>query len=266
MVTNYNPAVALSVASSGGYVNTLLGTIIPLVPIFMPYLALLLLFFNRVIVGILTFLAAALVSPTLMTVSSTLSLIQRDGQRLVNSIHEHFLLALFLGIPFVVLLIIELLGIGFYAFLKTTATVASLALIPLIFKVYPLPLNNNQGYYAVLLRQPWLPPVTITLGSGRKIVGYTLSTEGKWYVVLLAEHRTLRYIRPQYVRKQVVCQMGRSKVTQPLFTLVPKVPTVPTCKASSLRGRAGNSTRIYISSPAAADDLLVPRPQSRLPG
>lgn len=43
--------------------GTLLGTIIPLVPIFAPYLALVLLFFNRVIPAILMLLATAFMSP-----------------------------------------------------------------------------------------------------------------------------------------------------------------------------------------------------------
>ena len=47
IVSYYNPATALAILSSGGYINTLLGTIMPMVPIFMPYLALVLLFFNR---------------------------------------------------------------------------------------------------------------------------------------------------------------------------------------------------------------------------
>src|SRR6266568_3646655 len=63
IVADYNPATASAIVSSGGYVDTLLGTIIPLVPIFTPYLALLLLFFNRVIPGLLTLLAAAFMSP-----------------------------------------------------------------------------------------------------------------------------------------------------------------------------------------------------------
>jgi hypothetical protein len=64
IISDYNPATASAIVSSSGYVNTLLGTIIPLVPIIMPYLALILLFFNRVIIGILALLATALISPT----------------------------------------------------------------------------------------------------------------------------------------------------------------------------------------------------------
>ena len=43
IVADYNPDTALAIVSSGGYVDTLLGTIIPLVPIFAPYPALVLL-------------------------------------------------------------------------------------------------------------------------------------------------------------------------------------------------------------------------------
>ena len=63
IVADYNLATASAIASSGGYVDTLLGAIIPLVPIFTPYLGLLLLFFGRVVAGILMLLAAAFMSP-----------------------------------------------------------------------------------------------------------------------------------------------------------------------------------------------------------
>lgn len=53
--------------------GTLLGTIIPLVPIFAPYLALVLLFFNRVIPAILMLLATAFMSPVVTGRCSTSS-------------------------------------------------------------------------------------------------------------------------------------------------------------------------------------------------
>src|SRR5260370_28045296 len=52
IVSDYNPVTASAIVSSGGFFDTLLGTIIPLVPIFIPYLALLLLFFNLVMPAI----------------------------------------------------------------------------------------------------------------------------------------------------------------------------------------------------------------------
>jgi hypothetical protein len=63
IISNYNVTTAITVAESGGYVNTFLGSLIPLVPVFMPYLALLLLAFRRFILCALTIVATALISP-----------------------------------------------------------------------------------------------------------------------------------------------------------------------------------------------------------
>lgn len=64
IISDYNTTTAVTIASSGGYINTLLGSIIPLVPIFMPYLALLLLLFRRFILAVIALLFAAVMSPT----------------------------------------------------------------------------------------------------------------------------------------------------------------------------------------------------------
>ena len=64
IVANFNTTTAVTIASTGGVVNTLLGTVIPLVPAFMPYLALLLLLFRRFLLSIMTFVFAAFISPT----------------------------------------------------------------------------------------------------------------------------------------------------------------------------------------------------------
>ena len=67
IVANFNTTTAVTIASTGGFVNTLLGTVIPLVPVFMPYLALLLLLFRRFLLSIMTFIFAAFISPTSIT-------------------------------------------------------------------------------------------------------------------------------------------------------------------------------------------------------
>lgn len=63
IVSNYNVTTAVTVAESGGYVNTFLGSLIPLVPVFMPYLALVFLAFRRFVLCALTVVATALISP-----------------------------------------------------------------------------------------------------------------------------------------------------------------------------------------------------------
>ena len=74
IISNYNATTAVTIASSGGYVNTLLGSIIPLVPIFIPYVALLLLLFRQFILSALTFVFAAFIAPTALTLPISQSL------------------------------------------------------------------------------------------------------------------------------------------------------------------------------------------------
>src|ERR1700689_3299855 len=67
IISNYNATTAVTIASSGGYINTLLGSIIPLVPIFIPYVALVILLFRQFMLSALTFVFAAFISPTSLT-------------------------------------------------------------------------------------------------------------------------------------------------------------------------------------------------------
>src|SRR5437879_6278988 len=46
IISNYNVTTALAIASTGGYINTLFGTVLPMVPVLLPYLALVLLLFS----------------------------------------------------------------------------------------------------------------------------------------------------------------------------------------------------------------------------
>jgi hypothetical protein len=81
IVANFNTTTAVTIASSGGFVNTLLGTVIPLVPIFIPYLALLLLLFRRFLLSVITFIFAAFISPTSITLGAGLRLAEADWSR-----------------------------------------------------------------------------------------------------------------------------------------------------------------------------------------
>src|ERR1022692_4553030 len=79
IVSDYNTTTATTVASSGGFVNTLLGSIIPLVPVFIPYVALILLLYKHFILSIIAFVSAAFIAPTPLTVPLTLPLARADG-------------------------------------------------------------------------------------------------------------------------------------------------------------------------------------------
>jgi membrane-bound ClpP family serine protease len=87
IVSDYNSTTASTIASSGGYVNTLLGTFVPVVPLFMPYFALVLLFLDRTVLAILASIAAVLTSPTAITKTELIRSIQKDGRLYSNNAH-----------------------------------------------------------------------------------------------------------------------------------------------------------------------------------
>ncbi len=108
IVSDYNPVTASAIVSSGGYFDTLLGTIIPLVPIFIPYLALLLLFFNRVVPAILTLLATAFMSPVVIAQPSALHLAGKDWGVITNRNLLILIISGFLAALFAFLLLLSL--------------------------------------------------------------------------------------------------------------------------------------------------------------
>jgi len=88
VVSNYNTTTAVTVATSSGYVNTLLGSVIPLIPVFAPYVALILLLFKRFFLSIIAFIFTAFITPTPLKLPQLLNTVQADWQQLVSLISE----------------------------------------------------------------------------------------------------------------------------------------------------------------------------------
>lgn len=235
IVSDYNPVTASAIASSGGYVDTLLGTIIPLLPVLAPYIALILLFFNRTIAAILAFAATAFVSPIAINRASAVGLAGKDWHLITHSNLLVIVIMLLFAVAFALLLSLELMTLGLAVSLKTVATIACIVLIPFIARLYPLPLNSE--FYAEQVKQPWLPPETIMLNSGQSFTGYVLDDDGSWLVVLGNSSRTVNYYPGADVTSRKVCRIGLTLPTEPLITFFPAglhAPThTPPCEASS---------------------------------
>jgi hypothetical protein len=234
IVSNYNPETALAIASSGGYADTLLGTVIPLIPIIMPYLALVFLFFNRVILGVLAFVATVFVSPVAVARSSVGNIVDRDWHFILHAPVLIIIIMSVLAVAVLLLLIVELLGLGFNIFIRTVATIACIALIPLVSQLYSFSIAQN---YTESIRQPWLPAETITLASGQSFTGYVLSDDGDWLVVLQNDNRAVYYYPGADVTKLQICQLSTTQEKQPLVTLFPaqqnKPALTPLCGSPS---------------------------------
>ena len=145
IISDFNTTTATTVASSGGYVNTLLGAVIPLVPIFIPYIALTLLLFRYFVLSIIAFIFTVFITPTSMSLPVVVSFVR---------VQEHHLLALMSGqwpMTFVIAILI-----GTYVFIfsgsfvealsAVGAAIVALALLLAAFTPYPsLPASINKA-------------------------------------------------------------------------------------------------------------------------
>ena len=226
MVCNYNVATALAIASSGGYVNTLFGTVLPMVPILLPYLALGLLILGRVIPGILALAATLLISPAAVGRSSLLRFLRRAVHDLTSS--GWLIPILIVASLALLLLLIQLVGRGWTIFSRSLATIGCILLVPIVFVLYPFPSSNS--YYAHLIRQPWLPAETITLKSGSVLTGYIVSDNEDWTTVLNDSNRMIYYYRPTQIIGRQVCQSAAVPTKPPIISLITtSLAGLPSC-------------------------------------
>jgi hypothetical protein len=246
IVSDYNPVTASAIVSSGGYVDSLLGTVIPLVPLLLPYAALALLLFNRVILAIISLVAAALVSPVLSSSSAVEKLAGRDWHHITDAAVIKLVLFGFLALVTFLLLMAVLIGLGFSMFSRSIGVIACIALIPFVSQVYSFPLSKS--FYVGIIRQPWLPAEMIAFSSGQTIVGYVLSDGGSSLTFLKNDNRAVYYYPDSLVTKRQVCRIGPVRQLRPLVTIVPAATTPSSTPSCQSRPARPPSTRVPTSN------------------
>jgi hypothetical protein len=153
IISNYNATTAVTIASSGGYLNTLLGSTIPLVPIFIPYVALLLLLFRQFMLSALAFVFAAFIAPTSLTLPISRSLAEEDTYQILNQITANRLITL--TVAFVIVIIA-------YAYFHSWAE--ALATLLLLTAAVAL-------LYAPVIRDLYLPHPLQAANSSERNIG-----------------------------------------------------------------------------------------------
>jgi hypothetical protein len=235
IVSDDRPVTATAIASSGGYFNTLLGTLIPLIPIFLPYVALLFLLFRRFILCALSFIVVAFISPAQeRRLPASIALHgRRSGWReALDWIDAGKWQAIMLGLIVVCIFISwisrDRWGYQWFSFLWII--VAAFIFLPVIVPIYPIP--RAVSFYVTTLRQPWLPEEKLTLISGKIDYGYVLAISNNWFVELTSGSRTIRYIPAGEVVSRDVCKQQEESFS-PLIAL-PQVTRVdtPSCPRS----------------------------------
>ncbi len=178
IISNYNATTATTIASSGGYINTLLGSIIPLVPIFIPYVALLLLLFRQFMLSALTLVFTAFIAPTSLMLPISRYLAAEDTNQLLARIDANRPTTLAIA-----LLIVFISYLYFRSFVEALATLLMLTVAvallsaPIIKDLYlPSSLrsaNSRERNVGPLLRQDAntvLPAVELNLIIGAIVV------------------------------------------------------------------------------------------------
>lgn len=250
IVSDYNTVTASAIVSSGGYVDALLGTIIPVVPFVLPYLVLVLLFFNRVILAVLAMLATALISPVAVGRAATENFADKDWHHILGApVGIDVIMALLAFVT--ILLLAVVLVLRFENFARTVATIVCIVLIPFIAQVYAFPIGAR--YYTDLIRQPWLPAETITFTSGQSIIGYVLADDGATLTVLLDDNRAVSYYPDRIVAKRQVCEISQAGKTRPLIAILPAgtLPSrTPLCRPVPGRSaQAGRQPQARVAIP-----------------
>jgi hypothetical protein len=256
IVSDYSPVTGSAIVSSGGYVDSLLGTVIPLVPLLLPYAALVLLFFNRVILAIISVIAAVFVSPVLTSSSAVGKLAGRDWHHIIDAAVIKLIFFVILAIITVLLLLTVLIGLGFSIFSRSIGIIACMALIPFVSQAYSFPLSKS--FYIGIIRQPWLPAEMITFSSGQVIIGYVLSDAGSTITFLNNDNRAVYYYPDSVVTRRQVCTIGPVSHLQPLVTILPagtRPSSTPSCQSQPARlspARVATSAPRHQAVPASA--------------
>lgn len=230
IIADYSPVTASAIVASEGYINTLLGTVIPVVPILMPYLALALLFFRRFLLGILACLVTALISPAAVSSAKAFLIANRDFDLMSAWPLRHIWVLSLVAIFVVLLFWLTVAGFGFRGLVRTLGTIASLAAVVYVIRLYPLPVNN--AYYTQLLQRPWLPAEKITFTSRSPLIGYVMSSTNVSMELLTNNDRSVLFIPNGTIRQQEICQISAPAATKPLVTLISVEASIPLCNVS----------------------------------
>jgi len=105
IIADYNTTTAVTIASSGGYVSTLLGSVIPLVPVFMPYVALILLLFRQFFLSIIAFVFAAFITPTRLRLPATLPIVKTEVRQMLSQISGDSVVLALIAVLILVILV-----------------------------------------------------------------------------------------------------------------------------------------------------------------
>ncbi|GAA4936313.1 hypothetical protein EV188_114150 [Actinomycetospora succinea] len=235
LITNYDTTTATAVTVAGGFTGTLLGTLVPLLPVFLPAITIALIMGRYWQLAALSGLATAIIAPAYATFATgwnrakfeyndMLTRLDLEGWRALYS-DSRWLLICVLGGALLVYLDppIPLITGGWSIFVPQLAMVAIYSIVVaaicgyaffFVRAIYQVPFDMRT--VSEVVRRPWIPAEEVALKSGEVKVGYALNVSVGWYVLLDEETRTIEYLPSSEVTRRTVCKPGPPAAMQPL--------------------------------------------------
>lgn len=238
-------------AASGGLGQTILGTVVPLLPAFLPAALVVLAIFRQWALLFFSALATALLSPAYATVGQGWDEAYPMFRSALDHVFSGQLHALWQDSRLLVYCAVLAFAFALWdsaqeggEFSKTRGVlVAGIAALTLLFIQDVYRISSDLDTISETLRRPWLPTEVIELKSGERRVGYILTSDKEWHTVLDESTRNISYIRASDVANRTVCRAGTPPVATPppLIRLKPvPVTPIPRCDVlSSLRPAGG---------------------------
>jgi hypothetical protein len=222
IIGNYDTTTATTMAASGGLGQTILGTVVPLLPAFLPAALIFLAIFRQW--GLLLFAAAAtaLLSPAYISAREGWqraypqfrSAVAHAGHRQWHALWQDSRLLVWCAVLGAEFVLWDRFQEGKAAEVAAAPIdaiiVGAICALALLFiqQVYHISTELNLDTISETLRRPWLPAEKIDLKSGEIRVGYILTTDKEWHTVLDDSKRTISYIRVGDVANRTVCRAG----------------------------------------------------------
>lgn len=239
IIGNYDTTTATTMAASGGLGQTILGTVVPMLPAFLPATVVILAIFRQWALLIFVAVATALISPSYATVGEGWSKARQQFWVILDHVRSGQFGALWHDSRLLVWCAI--LGIAFALWdsliegsfdVSRAVLVGGICALTLLFIQQVYRVSTDPDTLSETLRRPWLPAEKIDLKSGEARVGYVIATDKDWYTILDERTRTISYIRTEDILNRTVCRAGSPPraTPAPLIHLKPvPVSPVPAC-------------------------------------
>jgi hypothetical protein len=235
IISNYDTTTATTLAASGGLGETILGTVVPLLPPFLPAALVILAIFRQWVLLIFAAAATAVLSPAYATVHggwdrayplfrvAVSHALHRQWSALWHDSH----LLVWCAVLGAIFSLWDNLSRGKLTPVSAVVVAAICALV-LLFIQNLYRVNFDLDTISENLRRPWLPAEVIEVKAGPPHIGYVLSTDRVWHTVLDDGTRTISYVRVDDVTKRTVCRAGTpAPVTPPPLLHLKSVPITP---------------------------------------